>query len=312
MVGERLRCHYLRVFDLTSIKLLSQCHSGTEFTICMKRDKETICQILKTASRMRWTNHQSHSKQADDSRHTSEDLNNNFDTTSYVIPTWIKIALEYGQRVGTLQQNHESMLFSGSGENSNDGRHILEQKPTSLSFGESHVNFKLTEEEEDFIILANRFNCGRPDWVVATVALLTGKSTGFQILGFWERHAVSSYFWHRRNASSRHIVMLLQSIHVACEEHAPQVSVALRLAGLTPAHVCSNWLQQGFWNFFDWQEIVLYILGCTIIGPHFALVVCVAVLLHLQPRILAESSTNLDVRISAITEDGTPTWFLLQ
>lgn len=231
MVGERLRCHYLRVFDLTSIKLLSQCHSGTEFTICMKRDKETICQILKTASRMRWTNHQSHSKQADDSRHTSEDLNNNFDTTSYVIPTWIKIALEYGQRVGTLQQNHESMLFSGSGENSNDGRHILEQKPTSLSFGESHVNFKLTEEEEDFIILANRFNCGRPDWVVATVALLTGKSTGFQILGFWERHAVSSYFWHRRNASSRHIVMLLQSIHVACEEHAPQVSVALRLAG---------------------------------------------------------------------------------
>ncbi|EGD81146.1 hypothetical protein PTSG_13150 [Salpingoeca rosetta] len=199
---------------------------------------------------------------------------------------WVTLSIDYGRRCGMVPDD-EVDAYTTALLASKHMRTCAQHSP--------HTDAKACTDDEALRQLRNRYEtdvCS--DWFVSTIMLLSGPGTGPHLLQQLSRAPCSRYLWFHPQSTTAYSTALSQHIQHACEVFTPQVHTALRLAGLSTSHVCSLWLEQVFWNYLDWQEVVLYVLASIVIGPSFALATCVAALKHLQDSILVQPPTYLD------------------
>jgi hypothetical protein len=71
----------------------------------------------------------------------------------------------------------------------------------------------------------------------------------------------------------------------------PLIYSAFRMSGLSPSQICFHWLKQCFWNYLDWPDIVTYIGICVSFGIDYQAYFCIAILRHLNEKLLESHSS---------------------
>jgi hypothetical protein len=141
------------------------------------------------------------------------------------------------------------------------------------------------------------------DWFTATVFLMTSGNTdrAMKFLAKFSSLLGSAYLWTQRIHRSvllpkSYILSGIPPIHfVTCHSvelilqlELPQVCSAFRMSGCSPAQICQQWLDQCFWNYLDWPQVCHYIVVCVVLGVDYQVYVCVAILRHLQRRLMKQ------------------------
>ena len=123
------------------------------------------------------------------------------------------------------------------------------------------------------------------DWFVATVFLIF-KGDKQQTIKF------------SLNGINLSLPTTCQFIELILKIEQPLVFSAFRMSGIAPSQICSHWLKQCFWNYLDWNDIMLYLSICIIFGIDYQAYVCVAVLKHLnQNQTIVQHHTYKDLQI---------------
>jgi len=81
--------------------------------------------------------------------------------------------------------------------------------------------------------------------------------------------------------NSCHLVEMLVRIEL------PLVFNAIKMSGCTLASTAFRWLSQLFWNFLNWEDICQYLALCLVLGIDFQVYLCVAIIRHLEEKILS-------------------------
>lgn len=72
----------------------------------------------------------------------------------------------------------------------------------------------------------------------------------------------------------------------------PQIHAAFRLSNYPPSEICYHWINQCFLNYLNYEDIVMYITTCVVMGIDYQVYFCLAVLKHLGEDILARCQDN--------------------
>ncbi|XP_060080662.1 protein broad-minded-like [Ylistrum balloti] len=145
------------------------------------------------------------------------------------------------------------------------------------------------------------------DWFAATVFLIFNGNIekSWQFLYKFSTLGCSGYLWTPRLHSSVHLPSALMSsgisplfsstghnIELILQIELPLVASAFRMSGYTPAQICVHWLKQCFWDYLDWQDICHYVCVCIVMGIDYQVYMCVAILRHMQKRIMEHMQTH--------------------
>uniref|UniRef100_S4RUF3 Protein broad-minded n=1 Tax=Petromyzon marinus TaxID=7757 RepID=S4RUF3_PETMA len=194
------------------------------------------------------------------------------------------------------------------------GRHLKLLKPKhssveNLSFLLKHSKAFLQLQQKKLDPSSCSLQGARQDhdWFVSSVFLMTGgdRERSWQLLRRLSGLLVSALLWPARLHASVHLAeqTALSGVHplYSCTCHwvesilkseLPLIFSAFRMSGYTPSQICQHWLSQCFWNYLDWAEVCAYVGVCVALGPDYQLYTCLAVLRHLEPRILQHTQSQ--------------------
>ncbi|XP_078471595.1 protein broad-minded [Lampetra planeri] len=194
------------------------------------------------------------------------------------------------------------------------GRHLKLLKPKqssveNLSFLLKHSKAFLQLQQKKLDPSSYSLQGARQDhdWFVSSVFLMTGgdRERSWQLLRRLSGLLVSALLWPARLHASVHLAeqTALSGVHplYSCTCHwvesilkseLPLIFSAFRMSGYTPSQICQHWLSQCFWNYLDWAEVCAYVGVCVALGPDYQLYTCLAVLRHLEPRILQHTQSQ--------------------
>lgn len=150
------------------------------------------------------------------------------------------------------------------------------------------------------------------DWFAASIYLLFRDGRASDFLQKYSQHAGSQLLWPQRMRAADYRTLTHPMYFVVCHHierivhvEVPLVSSAFRLSGYTESQICQQWLRQCFWNVLDWPEICGYFLTCMYLGMDYQVYYCVAILRHLQGKILqATHDRELVPSLTASSAEG--------
>ncbi|CAH8623322.1 unnamed protein product [Schistosoma rodhaini] len=140
------------------------------------------------------------------------------------------------------------------------------------------------------------------DWFVATIFLIYqgNNDHAWNFLCKYSSFLHSLYLWPNRcrNLVKYHNLFYIKSCqyfeHLLALE-CPNVFNTFVMAEMSPAQIYLRWTNQCYWNYFDWINIVNYIIVCLLHPIHFQLYLNLCIIQHLNPALLHitnEQSTN--------------------
>lgn len=131
---------------------------------------------------------------------------------------------------------------------------------------------------------------------VTVLLLLYPKYEEEEILGFLSRCIASpsgAFLWPSSIALKNEddstdfavpaVFKIAEAVEVILEREFPQVLRALQQCNCSLATIVQRWHSQHFWNFFDWENIVIYTYFSVLYGAEFQVYIIVAVFKHLEP-----------------------------
>uniref|UniRef100_H3HCJ9 BROMI C-terminal Rab TBC-like domain-containing protein n=1 Tax=Phytophthora ramorum TaxID=164328 RepID=H3HCJ9_PHYRM len=72
-------------------------------------------------------------------------------------------------------------------------------------------------------------------------------------------------------------------VEIIIEREFPQVLEAIDQCHCSLLSLVVRWHSQNFWNYFDWENIVIYTYFSILYGAEFQVYIIVAILKHLEP-----------------------------
>lgn len=198
-----------------------------------------------------------------------------------------KMVIRYGETLG---------LLSGNGDYFDGLRQLLRLTSAHLSHQQQTIREKPIDNQPKYLTE----HYPGFDWFVATIFLIYNgnKDKAWKLLSQISHLAVSAFIWPARlhllapllpsqKLSSIPILYSTTSylVDLILQMELPLVASAFRMSGFSAAQVCQQWLLQGFWNYFNWLDIVHYICICCVLGLDYQVYLCVAILHYLQTEI---------------------------
>jgi len=141
------------------------------------------------------------------------------------------------------------------------------------------------------------------DWFLATVFLMTSGNVDrtYNFLSSFSSLLSSAFIWTQRTHCSKLLPQsfvlsgILPVYSVSCHNielilqlELPHIHSAFRMSGCSPAQICQQWLNQCFWNYFDWPQICLYVTICVVFGADYQVYICIAILRQLQHELMKQ------------------------
>ncbi|KAK4468018.1 hypothetical protein MN116_008197, partial [Schistosoma mekongi] len=135
------------------------------------------------------------------------------------------------------------------------------------------------------------------DWFVATIFLVYqgDYERAWNFLFKYSTFPHSVYLWlnrckHQFNNQNLFYVKSCQYFENLLALECSNVYNLFVMAEITPVQIYSRWINQCYWNYFDWINIVNYLLVCLLNPIQFQLYTNLCILKHLSPALLY--STN--------------------
>ncbi|KAI8612839.1 broad-minded protein-domain-containing protein [Chytriomyces sp. MP71] len=134
------------------------------------------------------------------------------------------------------------------------------------------------------------------DWFAATIFIIHECSLekSFAFLRQFKPFQGSLLLWPARALPATQLPHIYSHsgyfVELILEEEFPHVFNAFTLSGCTPSQVSTRWLRECFWNVLPFPEIVLYVTTALVSGIDYQLYYCIAILRHLERRILLAST----------------------
>ncbi|XP_036358101.1 protein broad-minded [Octopus sinensis] len=193
----------------------------------------------------------------------------------------IKLAIRYGESLGLLSEDVD---------NAGNLEWLLNQVSALLQ-AKQQLHCKLKCLQSNFKVF---------DWFVASIYLVFqgNKEQALKLLTNISRLTISKFLWPVYSlmvvepiaseisvlySTTAHYVDFLLQIEL------PLVAAAFTMSGFSSIQVCQQWLQQCFWNYLDWSDIVHYICTCCVLGADYQIYLCIAILHYLQTEILSRA-----------------------
>eukprot|EP00049_Salpingoeca_infusionum_P014539 m.274664 g.274664 ORF g.274664 m.274664 type:complete len:1508 (+) comp15688_c0_seq2:226-4749(+) len=158
-----------------------------------------------------------------------------------------------------------------------------------------------------------RLHSSHPNWWFSTLFLMTMPHDAcyHDMLQFVELWCSATYLVPQPNKATGERPAIKQArlrqvctmVEALCLAELPCVTAALQLAGSSPSYYASMWLEQCFWNYLNWREISLLLVGTLVHGASFTAVAVLAMFRHCEARILQGSSggtLDTDLRCNPI------------
>lgn len=133
---------------------------------------------------------------------------------------WLRLTIDYGKRCGMLSEGEEDAYV----------RALCQCRRMRSSTGTCGSDSAAGATASATRTANSPLQPDAADWFVSSVVLLAGPERGPHILRQLCRRDEARLFWFRFD-SDKGYVALCQVVQQACEQHAPQVHTALRLAG---------------------------------------------------------------------------------
>ncbi|GAB9474005.1 Broad-minded protein [Globisporangium polare] len=125
-----------------------------------------------------------------------------------------------------------------------------------------------------------------------------------------------AFLWNSRvsneqiSAASNTVLTLFgvaSAVELVLERENPQLLQCIEQCHSSVLTLVLRWLGQCFWNYFDWNNVVLYIYLTVLHGPEFQVYIVLAVLKHLEaPLKLLSSKYNTQSMASFLELMGLP------
>ncbi|CAH8649170.1 unnamed protein product [Dicrocoelium dendriticum] len=204
-----------------------------------------------------------------------------------------QFAVRYGQRIGLLEHvGHWSELT-----NTHVHSLCLLLKRCRWSLENCTTSFQDTVVNSVASSLESCFSHGF-DWFAATVFLISkgNLDSTWQFLSRFARDIRSVYLWPirgrllfgKRSANSSLTPFITNSCHflnhiVALE--CPTLYNTFQMVQLCPSQIFMRWVNQCFWNYLNWCDIVDYIITCLLHPAGYQIYFTVSILRHLHKTI---------------------------
>lgn len=210
--------------------------------------------------------------------------------------TGVKLVTRYGKHLNLLKSNTESIV--------NNLSYVLKHCQSFLEGQQEHI-------ERGKLLDSQIKTVSGPyhgfDWFASTIFLMMGgnKDKTWMFLQKASDLLFSGFLWPARLHSSVHLPRQIRSsgihplfsytghyVEHILQNELPLVHSTFRMCGYTPSQICQHWLKQCFWNYMDWLQIIHYIAVVVIMGSDYQVYICVAILKHLQGKILEHRLTQ--------------------
>ncbi|KAL4160441.1 hypothetical protein PRNP1_001009 [Phytophthora ramorum] len=107
------------------------------------------------------------------------------------------------------------------------------------------------------------------------------KSTSAGFL--WPKSVLQKYNGVDGNIMALPATAIAAGVEIIIEREFPQVLEAIDQCHCSLLSLVVRWHSQNFWNYFDWENIVIYTYFSILYGAEFQVYIIVAILKHLEP-----------------------------